>query len=60
MCAHIMNFSNDIAASLSGEGKKQGDVYAVHLDRIWWLPGWVNRSEEEFDALLFEELEKPA
>ena len=32
----------------------------VHLDRLWWLPGWVNRSEEEFDALLCEELQKPA
>ena len=32
----------------------------VHLDKLWWLPGWVNRSREEFDALLAEELEKPA
>lgn len=31
----------------------------VHLDKIWWLPGWVTRSEEEFDALLRAELEKP-
>ncbi len=32
----------------------------VHLDRIWWLPGWVNRSREEFDALLARELDTPA
>ena len=32
----------------------------VHLDRIWWLPGWVNRSREEFDALLARELDAPA
>ncbi len=32
----------------------------VRLDKIWWLPGWVNRSEEEFDFLLSVELAKPA
>ena len=32
----------------------------VHLDKIWWLPGWVNRSKEEFDLLLSAELAKPA
>lgn len=32
----------------------------VHLDKLWWLPGWQNRSKEEFDALLGEELEKDA
>lgn len=32
----------------------------VHLDRIWWLPGWVNRSREEFDELLGRELDAPA
>lgn len=24
----------------------------VHLDRLWWKSGWVNRTEAEFDALL--------
>ena len=32
----------------------------VHLDQLWWLPGWVTRSEAEFDALLAAELQKPA
>ena len=32
----------------------------VHLDKLWWLPGWVNRTQEAFDALLAEELAKPA
>ena len=32
----------------------------VHLDRLWWLPGWVNRSTEEFDALLADRLARPA
>lgn len=30
----------------------------VHLDRLFWLPGWTHRSREEFDALLAEELAK--
>lgn len=32
----------------------------VHLDRLWWLPNWVNRSKEEFDEMLQNELKKPA
>lgn len=32
----------------------------VHLDKLWWLPGWQNRSREEFDALLAGELAKDA
>ena len=31
----------------------------VHLDKLWWLPDWVTRSQAEFDALLAAELEKP-
>lgn len=31
----------------------------VHLDKLWWLPGWVQRTQEEFDALLAGELQKP-
>ncbi len=32
----------------------------VHLDRLWWLPGWVERSRAEFDALLAQALAGPA
>ena len=31
----------------------------VHLDKLWWKPGWVESSREEFDAKLAEELAKP-
>ena len=31
----------------------------VHLDRLWWQPGWVERSREEFDGMLSAELAKP-
>ena len=40
-------------------GEKFG-LPVVHLDKLWWLPGWVHREREEFDRLLRLELEKPA
>ncbi|MFT3787670.1 MAG: AAA family ATPase [Tepidisphaeraceae bacterium] len=32
----------------------------VHLDRLFWKPGWVEASREEFDAKLATELEQDA
>lgn len=40
-------------------GKRFG-LPIVHLDKLWWLPNWQNRSEREFDAMLAAELEKNA
>ena len=37
----------------------QTGLPVVHLDALYWLPGWVERSREDFDALLQDELEKP-
>ena len=31
----------------------------VHLDQLFWKPGWVEESREEFDRKLGLELEKP-
>lgn len=31
----------------------------VHLDRLWWLPGWQHATREDFDRKLLQELEKP-
>jgi adenylate kinase family enzyme len=30
----------------------------VHLDKLFWKPNWVEKSNEEFDALLAQELAK--
>ncbi len=30
-----------------------------HLDQLFWRPGWIRVSQEEFDSLLQQELEKP-
>ncbi len=39
-------------------GEKLG-IPVVHLDKLFWHPGWVEASREEFDARLAPELEKP-
>lgn len=33
-------------------------VPVVHLDKLYWKPGWVQESREEFDRKLTQELEK--
>ena len=35
------------------------DLPLIHLDSLFWLPGWKERDKGEFDALLAEELGKP-
>ena len=35
------------------------DIPVVHLDKLWWKPGWIESDREEFDAKLAAELEKP-
>ena len=40
---------------------KMGNMFGlpiVHLDKIWWLPDWQSRSEQDFDELLYAELAK--
>ena len=40
-------------------GEKTG-LPVVHLDQIFWAPGnWQHLEEEEFDARLMEQMEKP-
>ena len=34
------------------------DLPVVHLDKLFWKPGWVETTAEEFDALLAMELAK--
>ena len=35
------------------------ELPVVHLDKLWWKPGWVESTPEEFDEKLAAELEKP-
>ncbi len=34
-------------------------IPVVHLDQLWWRPGWQHISREEFDALLEVQTDKP-
>lgn len=40
-------------------GEKTG-IPVVHLDKLFWKPGWVERTPAEFDSVLAAELEKEA
>ena len=34
------------------------DIPVVHLDKLFWKPGWVEMPKDEFDALLRQEMAK--
>ena len=40
-------------------GEKTG-LTVVHLDALFWEPGWVESNRDVFDAKLMAEMEKPA
>ena len=35
------------------------EIPVVHLDKLYWHPGWVESSKEEIDAKIMAEMEKP-
>ena len=35
------------------------DLPVVHLDKLFWKPGWVESAKEEIDEKILTELEKP-
>ncbi len=35
------------------------DIPVVHLDKLFWHPGWVESGDEEMDAKILAELKKP-
>ena len=45
-------------STLAVEMGKRFGLPIVHLDKLWWLPDWKNRSEQEFDVMLADELAK--
>jgi adenylate kinase family enzyme len=50
-------------AGKSTFSRRLGDllgIEVVHLDALFWLPGWVQREREQFDELVKEALAKDA
>lgn len=45
-------------STLAVEMGQKFDIPVIHLDKIWWLPNWKHRTQEEFDLLLEKELTK--
>ncbi|MDE6442185.1 MAG: DUF4186 family protein [Clostridia bacterium] len=45
-------------STLAVEMGQKFNIPVIHLDKIWWLPNWKNRTQEEFDLLLEKELNK--
>lgn len=45
-------------STLAVEMGKRFDLPIVHLDKLWWLPGWQTRPEQQFDEMLKLELIK--
>ncbi len=45
-------------STLAVEMGKRFGLPTIHLDKLWWLPNWQNRSEQEFDKMLADELAK--
>lgn len=35
------------------------NIPVVHLDKLFWHPGWVESTQEEIDERIFREMEKP-
>lgn len=46
-------------STLARQLSEKLNLPVVHLDKLWWKPGWVESTPEEFDGKLAVELEKP-
>lgn len=46
-------------STLAREMAQKMGIPLIHLDQLFWLPGWKEREKEEFDTLLQTELKKP-
>ena len=54
----IVGCSGAGKSTLARELSSIVDVPLVHLDHLFWMPGWIERTTSEFDQLLQTELEK--
>ena len=56
----IIGCSGAEKSTLARRLGEKTDLPVVHLDALFWKPGWVESEREVFDAKVLAELEKPA
>lgn len=55
----IVGNSGSGKSTLAREMGERFGLPVVHLDKLFWLPNWIERSDADFDKLLAIELNKP-
>ena len=46
-------------STLARQLSEKLNMPVIHLDKIWWRPGWEHISREEFTDIILREMEKP-
>jgi len=46
-------------STLARQLSQKLNIPVIHLDKIWWRPGWEHISREEFTEIILKEMDKP-
>lgn len=53
----VIGYSGSGKSTLAAKLAEQQEIKALHLDTVFWLPGWVQRSREEMRGMVGEYLD---